>query len=248
MKIQKIIYTAILALFVNHAHAWNITPMSSTIEPEKRTFGLTINNKGSDEMIAIRLSVKARTQDINSNEILTATKDLRLFPRQIIVKPDRAATVRVSVVKPNKTAYEKSYRIIAEAVSVTKGVEATSGVKVLLNYIGSVYLSSKNKLDVDLDFRSARLLKDELILDIANGSSQHKLFSVEEIFASIKGKEVSVDIKDKLSNILSNSEMIMHIPVSPKEHDILKLSSIISLQNNCPTCKKSEKITLNLEQ
>jgi P pilus assembly chaperone PapD len=248
MKIQKIIYTIALVLLVNHAHAWSVSPMSSTLKPDTRTFSMTISNTGGEEMIAIKLSLKSRTQDIYSEEILTETKDLRVFPKQVIVQPGRTITVRGSVVIPNNSPYEKSYRLIAEALSVRRGVETDSGVQVLLKFITSIYLPPKNNQDVALEVGSAKLLGDELILDVANNSTQHQIMLVNEIFASIAGKEVNINNEDKLSNILSNSRMRMRIPITPKEYDVLKLSPIISLTNNCRACENEEKITLNLEQ
>ena len=248
MKIQKIIYTIALFLLVNYAHGWSVSPMSSTLKPDARTFSMTIINTGGEEMIAIRLSLKSRTQDIYSEEIRTETKDLKVFPKQVIVQPGRTVTVRGSVVIPNNSPYEKSYRLIAEALPIRSGDEADSGVQVLLKFITSIYLSPRDNQNVALEVRSAKLLEDELILDIANNSTQHQLMSVNEVFASIAGKEVNINNEDKLSNILSNSQMSMRIPINPKEYDIMKLSPIISLTNNCLTCKNEEKITLNLEQ
>ena len=247
MKIQKIIYTIALFLLVNNAHAWSVSPMNSTLKPDTRTFSVTINNTGGEEMVAIRLSLKSRTQDIYTEEILTETKDLRVFPKQVIVQPGRTITVRGSVVMPNNSPYEKSYRLIAEALPIRSVDETDSGVQVLLKFITSIYLSPKDNQNVALEVRSAKLFEGELILDIANNSTQHQLMLVNEIFASFAEKEVNINIEDKLSNILSNSQMSMRIPINPKEYDILKLSPIISFKNNCLTCKNEEKITLNLE-
>jgi len=248
MKIQQLIYTIVLVFFVNHAHAWSITPMVSTLTPEKRTMSITINNKGSKDMAAIKLSVQSRTQDINGNEIRTATKDLRIFPKQIIVQPDKIVNIRVLIVKPNKSTHEKSYRIIAEAVALKKDAEAGSGVQMLLKYVTSLYLPPRNENLVDLDIRSAKLSKDELILDVSNTSTQHQIMSVKEITTSVAGKEVSVDIEDKLFNVLSNSQINMHIPITPEEYGILKLNPIISFTNKCLSCDIFKKITLNVEQ
>ncbi len=244
---KKTLTFLLLFLTINLAYAWSITPMSSSIKPDQKTFSIKINNTGGKEMVAIKFDVMTRNQDIDAKEILDKTDDLKVFPKHIVVPAGGVSTVRVSVFKSNKTQYEKAYRLIAEAVPISTREGRESGVNVLLKYIASIYLLPPVSQDVELKVHSAKLLNKALQIEVYNPGNQHKVMLVENIIANINGKEVLLDNEDKLCNILSQSRVNMLVPLTDAEIIKLKSSRNISLMNSCRDCTEGSKITLQLK-
>lgn len=244
---KKILTFLLLSFTFNLSHAWSITPMSSPIKPDQKTFSIKINNTGSKEMVAIKFDVMTRGQNIDAKEILTKTDDLKVFPKHVVVPAGGVSTVRVSVFKPNQTQYEKAYRLIAEAVPISTREGRKSGVNVLLKYMASIYLLPPVSQDVQLKVHSAKLINNALQLEVSNPGNRHKVMLVKNIIADLNGQEILLDNEDKLCNILSQSKVNMVVPLTNAEMTKLKASHSISLMNSCRDCSESSKITLQLD-
>jgi fimbrial chaperone protein len=246
---KKLLITLLFSLYATQLLAWGITPMGLTIEPGQRAATLKIDNKKGDKILAVRLKATTRVQDEYGQDILVDTKDLLIFPKQVIVPAKKSLSVRVAVRKANNTKFEKAYRFIAEEVAISEEVKAKSGVevKVLLKYIGSIYLSTKADKVENFSIQSATLSAKGLHLQVSNQGSAHKIFRPENIKALISDKKIAVNSKQQVYNVLSQQAFELLIPLESAALSTLRSANQVTLANGCKTCTDDEIYTLNLQ-
>jgi len=243
---KKYILICILFLFNFDVMAWSPTPMSTSVVYGQKTFALKINNKNSNKIAAVKLKVVERTQDEYGNDILTDTKDLIVFPKQIIVPANKASAVRVLIRKPNKTKYEKSYRLVIEAVPVSKNLKEKSGVNILMRYLTSVYLEpDSEKLD-NFFLQNIKLVGDAMQFEAVNLGTHHKLFTPKNITILSDKNTITID-KGNTYNILAGNAVTVSIDLTEYEAKALKSAQQVSLINACRNCKKDESYTIKMQ-
>ena len=225
---KKLVLAAVLmAISVFCVYAFQFSPMEQTFEASganaQKTY--TIVND-SDEDIAVKLSVMVRSQDSEGNEIREKTSnEFQLSASQVIVKANTSYVIRVKYRGSSTVATEKSYRLIAEQVSYSKGKddESQSMFNFLYVYVTSLYVSpSKTVENVELQGIVAREDEDGnryLDVTISNKGNVHKILNgmILEV-TDPSGNTVTLETSDELlglsgSNILAKKTITKSIPL-----------------------------------
>jgi len=142
----------LLASAVFPASAFQLRPMSREFTPSGNgsTQSYDIVND-STEPLAVEMSMFSRQMDVDGVETQTkADDDFLIYPSQIVLKPGETQTVRVTWLGNPQPATELAYRLAAAQVPIELGspdtnqTTATGAVKVLLRYLGSVYIHPEN--------------------------------------------------------------------------------------------------------
>lgn len=217
----------LIAISVFCVYAFQFSPMEQTFEASganaQKTY--TIVND-SDDDIAIKLSVMVRGQDEEGNEIREKTSnEFQLSASQIIVKANSSYVIRVKYRGSSTVTTEKSYRLIAEQVSYSKGKdsESQSMFNFLYVYVTSLYVSPTKAVEsVELQDIVAR--EDEegnryLDVTISNKGNVHKILNGMVLqVTDPTGKTVTLETSDQLlglcgSNILAKKTITKSIPL-----------------------------------
>lgn len=202
--------------------AFNFSPMSQSIELAGATRGaqFLIENEGSTSM-AVELTVKERVMDINGVETLNDTKDVMIFPPQIIIPPGEKRTVRVSYTLKDKPTKEKNYRVIAEQLplKVDPKTKDQAGIKMLMKYVAALYASPPDT-KADVKIKSWENKGKDLILTLENEGGRHMLLTnpvIKYIHKKEKGELKARDLKGLAGeNILAGQKRIFKIESSTK--------------------------------
>lgn len=192
--------TRVLALlFLPLLFAFNFSPMSQTIEigEGKKNAQFLIENE-SESNIAVELSVKERTMDESGKETLNDTKEVSIFPPQVIVPPHEKRTVRVIYSGPVDIKVEKNYRVIAEqlGLNVDKKTKDKAGIKVLMQYIAALYASPESGKP-EIKVLSQTSNGKEMVIVIENQGARHQLLNnpvLKYIHAGEKGEIKGADL------------------------------------------------------
>lgn len=158
---QAILLAATISLFsIQPGNAFKLEPISRTFKPvgSGSTQSYEIFNP-SNERVAINISMVHRLVNKAGQEShRPADDDFLVYPPQILLEPNAMQTVRVTWVGESEPTQELAYRLIAEQLpinlnppSALKGTSSTGKIKVLMRYVGSVYIKpEKVKPDVVL--------------------------------------------------------------------------------------------------
>lgn len=144
-----LIAVAITFSSLQPSDAFKLEPISRTFTPagSGSTQSYQVINP-SNERVAINISMVQRLVDKTGEEShLPAEDDFLVYPPQILLEPNAIQTVRVTWVGDPVPKQELAYRLIAEQLpinldpnSAQKGVTAAGKIKVLMRYVGSVYI------------------------------------------------------------------------------------------------------------
>lgn len=167
--------------------------MTQTLELDEKqyTTQYQVENTTS-EVIPVTVKVFERIQLADGKEKLPATKDVKVFPPQLIISPGERKTIRVDWVGPKKLEMEKVYRIVAEQVplNVKKASKKNrGGINMLLKFMNVLYVDpgqTKSEVQV-VKYDSGKKLR----VYLENRGTRHQyLRNVSITFKSGKNKIV----------------------------------------------------------
>ena len=198
---KSILFLVLLTVTICIASAFQFSPLEQTFSPsgEKATQTYTIVND-SDDTIAIRLSVFARSQDAEGNEVRTdASSKFIISPANVIVYPQSTQIVRVQYRGSSSiVTVEESYRLIAEQIPYSQGKSQStqSMFNFLYVYATSLYVSpSETKISVDIPRIKARVDENgNQVMDVTirNQGNVHQILLDAEL--TITGSSGSVTL------------------------------------------------------
>lgn len=182
-----------LLLFLPFIFAFNFSPMSQTIElgEGKKGGQFLIDNEGKTK-IAVELTVKERKMDEDGEETLLETKDVSIFPPQIIIPPGEKRTIRVQYVSKEELTAEKSYRVIAEQLplKVDEKTKDQAGIQMLMKFVAALYATPAGaKSDVKVVSQTSNGKELDLLLE--NKGNRHQLLNnplIKYLYAGEKGE------------------------------------------------------------
>ncbi len=211
------------------------SPMLSSFAPagQKATQSFFVKNTGK-KSTAIQIRMVKREMDLDGKEINTnADDDFILYPPQMLVKAGESQAVRVTWVGNASPSKELSYRIIAEQLPIdlteitqTQG-STTVSIKVLFQYMGSVYVVPPNVApNVSLESAVCQVETDKagkkdnkLQLTFANQGTAHAILTNLRLNLASIGKESNpVKLEPKQltgvngENILAGSKRQFSLP------------------------------------
>jgi fimbrial chaperone protein len=184
---------------------FQFSPMLANFSPsgQKANQSFVVKNTGK-KATAIQIRMVKREMDLDGKEINTdADDDFILYPPQMLVKAGESQTVRVTWVGEASPSKELSYRIIAEQLPIdlpeitqTQGATTVS-IKVLFQYMGSVYVVPPNVApNVTLENAVCQVetskdgkKENKLQLVFANQGTAHALLSNLRLSLAPVGKE-----------------------------------------------------------
>ena len=200
--------------------AFNFSPMSQTIEVEgKRNGAQFLIENDSSTNIAVELTVKSRQMNENGEETLSDTKEVTIFPPQIIIPPNEKRTVRVTYNVKDVPETEKSYRVIAEQLplKVDEKTKNEAGIKMLMKYVAALYAAAPNtKSGVKLLSHASD--GKEMKLVIENKGQRHQLINNPIIKYLSQDKKVELKSQDlpglSGENVLAEHKRIFRVKTS----------------------------------
>ncbi|MCH9620780.1 MAG: hypothetical protein S4CHLAM20_01840 [Chlamydiia bacterium] len=218
----------------------SISPVDLEIDFNKgQGYYTLINDANSQKVIAI--STKTRSMDIDGKNIMDATKDLIVYPKQVVLKPKEKRLIRVIWKAKKPIAHEKAYRIIfaEQNINVDFGEEdlgkdeRRAGLSFGVRFEGTVYIQpkkvAKSKIEVTSFDRKKIEGEDYFVITLENTGSKHKhIISKDlelELLRSAKGKEdwhlLTEELVQKYAGnallILSKGKREIKIPCTEKE-------------------------------
>lgn len=189
----------LVLLFLPFLFAFDFSPMSQTIElgEGKKGGQFLIENEGSSN-IAVELTVKERKMDEDGAETLLDTKDISIFPPQIIIPPREKRTIRVQFTSKEELTTEKSYRVIAEQLplKVDAKTKDQAGIQMLMKFVAALYATPAGaKSEVKVLSQSSN--GKELVVVLENKGSKHQLLNnpiLKYLHAGEKGELKAGDL------------------------------------------------------
>lgn len=147
MRLNRSLLAICVAMLTSASHGFTLVPISATVEP--KGYGVTasfrVENESSNR-VAFQIKMVTRDMDEFGKETtLPATNLFTVFPPQGIISAGQKQNVRVVWKGTPSPTNELAYRIVAEELPVElEGEKSASHIKVLLRYMGTVYVRPKN--------------------------------------------------------------------------------------------------------
>lgn len=145
------LYVVILILFVfiqssialAHFEFSPITISLSTTGKGNHAIAQVVNRESFPVPIVIRVTERKLLE--NGEEDRPDTTEVAVFPSQFLLEAKESKSVKVSWQGGESVPNEKAYRIIVEEVPVefTAKTANRGAVRILINYVGSVYVNSE---------------------------------------------------------------------------------------------------------
>lgn len=172
-----------------------------TISKESPTGLFEVENP-SEEPMAIEVTIKTREVNEEGVEVQNdlPSEEFIIFPEQIILKALEKKSVKIQWIKPRDIEKEESYRVIVEQLPIDfakkKGKDKKAQIKVLLKYLGALYLtpeSAKSKIEF-----SGSCEKNKLNIVVKNSGNTHQLLNdLKLTFKTKKDGKKSVKLEGK---------------------------------------------------
>lgn len=171
--------------------SFTFSPMSQSIDLSQNRKGtqFLIENEG-DSNIAVELSVKERVMNENGIEKLLDTKEISVFPPQIIIPPKEKRTIRVNYNNKEMPKKEQNFRVIAEQLplNVDEKKRDQAGIKLLMRYVAALY-ATPGDAKSDVKIISYESDGELLTLVLENQGRKHQLLTNPVIKYLHKGKK-----------------------------------------------------------
>jgi fimbrial chaperone protein len=171
--------------------SFSFSPMSQSIDLSSGRKGaqFLIENEGKTN-IAVELTVKERVMAEDGTETLKDTKEVTVFPPQIIIPPGEKRTIRASFLSKDEIKVEKNYRVIAEQLplKVDEKIKNKSGIQMLMKYVAALYATpedAKSSVKVVSYSTSGGILT----LGLENSGDKHQLINNPVLTFSLGGKK-----------------------------------------------------------
>lgn len=179
-----------------------ISPVDLEITSDKGQGYYTLINDGNSQKVVV-VTTKSREIDLLGQNKLKPTKDLIVYPKQVILKPLEKRLVRVIWKAKSKLSAEKAYRIefTEKNIDVDFGEEdlgkdeRRAGLSFGVKFEGSIYIQPKKGCSSKIEVKSYEDKKiegeDYLVVTIHNSGTKHK---------SIKTKDLELEFLSKKGN------------------------------------------------
>ncbi|NET07452.1 MAG: molecular chaperone [Symploca sp. SIO2B6] len=217
---RQILLTLWLVLAaISPAFAFELIPISRVFAPagsgSTQSYRI-VNDK--DEPIAVEISVVTRSMDLEGKESYTnAEDDFLIYPSQIILEGGQTQAVRVTWLGEPNPERELTYRLLAEQLPIEilqeteeKPEQRKGQIKVLLRYLGSIYIRPENvEPEVVLDrlqWQSTEDGKNELAITLHNQGTARAVLKNFALQLTVSGEKIEL-LPEQLENI--SNEVIL---------------------------------------
>lgn len=195
--------------------------MSQSIDlgSKQKSAQFQISNE-SNEKIAVELTVKERILDGEGKEMLPDTKEITIFPPQMIIPPKEKRTVRVNYNGDTAITSEKAFRVIAEQLplKVDEKTKKKSGIQMLMKYMAALYVTPDGA-EANIQVVSYEFKNGSIELVVKNSGSKHQILLDPVLSFEASGKKVGLQGKDLEGfageNVLAESQRVLKIKSNP---------------------------------
>jgi fimbrial chaperone protein len=211
----------ILILLISQlTFAFNFTPLSQSIIIGKNneTVIYQVENKNK-EPIAVEVSLIERIMDRNGKEKHPEVADglFLLYPTQLILKPGQKRGIKVKWLGKDVKS-EKAFRIKVEQLPIDFKKEKSSGIKLLLKYLGALYVS-KDQFKSKIKAKILSIKDNMVAIEVSNSGQKHQVLRKLKVEFKNKTKKKTIVEGEILKgmdgeNVLSKSNRIFKIPLS----------------------------------
>jgi fimbrial chaperone protein len=158
---------------------FTFNPMSQSIDlgENQKSAQFLLENETTEKQ-AIELTVKVRSMDENGKETQVDTKEISIFPPALIIPPKEKRTIRVNYNGEKDFKVEKSFRVIAEqlSVKVDEKQKRRSGIQMLMRYVAALYVTPKDA-ESKVNIVSYESTTEGLRLSIENTGNKHQIMA-----------------------------------------------------------------------
>ncbi len=189
---------SLLILLSQITFAFNLTPLSQSIVIGKNseTVIYQVENKNKEAM-AIEISLADRNMGTDGKEKRPEVKDGKflLYPTQLILKPGQKRGIKVKWLG-GEIKKENAFRIIVEQLPIDFKKDKSSGIKLLLKYLGALYVT-KTEFNPSISTKVTSVDGDMVKIQVSNSGTKHQvlknlklIFSKDKSSLSFKGKDL----------------------------------------------------------
>ncbi len=180
---RRIFFGLLIAACAVSAQAFRFEPISQDFAPSgpgaSHVFRVT---NTMTERIAVRLSVRPRRIERDGVEVQGAeAQEFLVYPRQMLLAPGEARSVRVRWEGASAPQSEQAFRIIAEQVPVDFGGDQPAqgaGIRLTYRYEGALYVVPPGAAP-DLRLDAARVVERDggrvLVVEVTNVGTRRTL-------------------------------------------------------------------------
>lgn len=193
--------------------AFKFNPMSQAIELDsgKKSVQFIAENETAENM-AIEFTVKERKMDELGKEELPDTKQVSIFPPQVIIPAKEKRTIRVNWNGPGDIPKELAFRVIAEQLPLNvNGKKQASGIQMLMRYMAALYVTPKN-VEPKISASIQSSTSTELKVLVKNEGSKHQVLSKPTLILNKSGKKWVLKEKDlqglQGENVLAGAQRV----------------------------------------
>lgn len=214
MNRKKLLPTVIaLTLIACATQAFTLTPMSATFDPNGNgsAKSFRVENESSNR---VDFQITMLTRDMTEDGTETnqkATNLFTLFPSQGTIEPGQNQTIRVVWKGDKNLADELSFRIEAVELPINRALDKSKAeIKVLLRYLGAVYVRPRNakpKLQVTAFTRTST--NTYLMAVVNTGNAHQPLIDPVLTLTDTRGRITKVPT-EQLSAIASQNILGKH--------------------------------------
>lgn len=213
---------------------FTFSPMSQSIDLGEKQKGtqFLLENDGETKM-AVELTVKERKMDEQGVETQVDTKEISIFPPQVIIPPKEKRTIRVTWNGQGALDSERSFRVIAEqlGLKVDDKTKNKSGIQMLMKYVAALYVTpddAASKISIESHASDGK----ELVLQIVNAGNKHQILGDPTLTFEEKDKKVQIKAQDLKGlageNVLANSKRVFKI----KNSTVIPAHAKVSIKVN----------------
>jgi fimbrial chaperone protein len=209
--------TALIAVTILCSFKFNPMSQSIDLEPGRKSAQFIAENE-TNESMAIEFTVKERHMDEQGKESLPETKELAVFPPQVIIPPKEKRTIRVNWNGPGDLSQELAFRVIAEQLPLNvNGKKKQSGIQMLMRYMAALYVTPKN-VEPKITAKVRSSSGGETIFQVKNSGSKHAIMLKPTVIIRSKKEKWVLKEKDLAGlsgeNVLAGSERAFKVKTS----------------------------------
>ncbi len=209
------------------AGAFEFTPSVMSYNPSGRnaTQKYTVHNTMATST-AVEIKATTREVDIDGKEVLKPTKDFTIYPKLFKMKPGETRVIKVTYTGEKQPQVEKSYRIVAEQLSVdlkkreaAKKNETNMAINFLYKYETSAYVTPENA-EPKVAVETFKVSDSSLEVTFKNTGTAHQIFQNWQMIVETDKESVVIDKKNAPSladfNLLAGNKVRVKIPWADK--------------------------------
>ncbi len=185
----RVVTVALCMVCAVSAQAFRFEPISQEFSPSgagsNHLFRVT---NTTNQRIAVRIAVRPRVIERDGSEVLgEEAPEFTVFPRNVLLDPGNARSIRVQWNGPARVETEQAFRIIAEQVPIALGGDLPTqggGIRLTYRYEGTVYVTppgARADIQVESVGRETRDGGRFLRVTLSNTGTRHTILRGAEL-------------------------------------------------------------------